>query len=61
MSEADTARFANAVARAALAGYELRTDPLGAFYATRWGQMRMFESLDEIKQWVVLMTGKRAA
>jgi hypothetical protein len=57
----DAKRFATLCAAAALAGYELRTDPLGAFYATRWGYMTMFDSLDEAERWLERVSGKKAA
>ena len=41
MSDQPAKAFATLAAEAALAGYELRADPLGGYYVTRWGQMRM--------------------
>lgn len=53
--------FATLQARAALAGYELRTDPLGGYYASRWGHVRMFDTLEEADAWLRRVSGKPAA
>jgi hypothetical protein len=52
LPEHDAKRFATLRATAALAGFELHTDPQCGFYATRWGQLRMFDSLDEVEGWL---------
>lgn len=52
-------RFATLQARAALSGYALHADPNGGFYATRWGQLRMFDALDECEAWVDRVSGVR--
>lgn len=57
----DPKRLATLTAQAALAGYVVRADPMGGYYVTRWGQMRMFDSLAEVEQWLQMVTGKRAA
>ena len=61
MSDQPAKAFATLAASAALAGYELRPDPLGGYYVTRWGQLRMFDSLAEVEQWLRFVTGKKAA
>lgn len=54
-------RFATLQARAALAGFELRTDPMGGYYVMRWGQLRMFDTLGDVEQWVRMVVGERRA
>jgi len=54
-------RFATLQARAALAGFELHTDPMGGYYVMRWGQLRMFDTLGDVEQWVRMVVGERRA
>jgi len=54
-------RRAKPFATLQLAGFELHTDPMGGYYVMRWGQMRMFDSLAEVEQWVRLVAGERRA
>jgi len=53
--------LATLAAEAALAGFELRTDPMGGFYVMRWGQLRMFDTLAEVERWLRVVTGRQAA
>lgn len=53
-------RFATLRAEAAVAGYDLRTDPLGGYYATRWGYVRLFDGLDDAEAWLRRVSGKPA-
>lgn len=52
-------RFANAAARAALAGVTLIADSTPRFLASRWGLMRVFDSLEAVERWLDLVTGVR--
>jgi hypothetical protein len=61
VSDQPAKAFATLAASAALAGYELRADPLGGFYVMRWGQMRMFDTLAEVEQWLRVVVGKKRA
>ena len=54
-------RLATLQARAALKGYELQADPLGGFYATRWGHLKLFDSLEDFERWFAFVTGGKAA
>lgn len=51
--------FGTLQARAALAGFELRTDPMGGYYVMRWGQLRMFDSLADVERWLRMVVGER--
>lgn len=54
-------RFATLQARAAQAGFALHADKRGAYYATRWWQVREFRSgLDGVERWLELVTGRWA-
>lgn len=54
-------RFTTLQARAAQAGFALHADPRGGYYATRWGQVRMFDTLGDVEQWVRVVVGERRA
>lgn len=51
----DPARMATLRAAAARAGFDLRTDPMGCCYATRWGQVRVFDSIEDVQAWLLML------
>lgn len=53
--------FATLQAQAAAAGYTLHTDPQGGYFVMRWGLMRLFDTLQEVAQWLEMVTGRAAA
>lgn len=54
-------RRAKTFATLQLAGFELHTDPMGGYYVMRWGQLRMFDTLGDVEQWVRVVVGERRA
>jgi hypothetical protein len=64
-AHADDKRFATLRAQAAIAGHELRREPVGdrasLYVIRRWGLRRELASLDEVQRWIERATGRKVA
>lgn len=64
-AHADDKRFATLRAQAAIAGHELRREPVGCsaslYVIRRWGLRRELASLDEVQRWIEQATGRKVA
>ena len=63
-AHADDKRFATLRAQAAIAGHELRREPVGdsmsLYVIRRWGLRCELASLDEVQRWIEQATGRKA-